>query len=169
MAKPPNMKHIVETTRNEYPDEWHWAHRNYPQRTKAEKEKATMFMRLLCARLFRQNENFGLNGKRGNANDLSQDAISFKSDDPLARQAGGVYIIDVINGAGGSNPQAAWNDVTQATVNAGTVGRWVKPDPSLLDPNPDPDSEPDDLEERVANLEEAVMHIERWVAKFYED
>jgi hypothetical protein len=36
-----------------------------------------------------------------------------------------VYIIDVIGGHCGSNPQPTWIDVTEATYNGGTIGRWI--------------------------------------------
>ena len=28
-------------------------------------------------------------------------------------------------GTGGSNPTPVWNDVTQITINSGTIGRWI--------------------------------------------
>lgn len=56
---------------------------------------------------------FAYNGKRGNVNDPSNDAISYD----YAAVPGGegsttVYIVDVISGHCGPNPGPAWNDVT---------------------------------------------------------
>lgn len=56
---------------------------------------------------------WGYNGKRGNANDPSKDALAYD----YGAVAGGegspnVYIVDVIAGHCGSNPQPAYNDVT---------------------------------------------------------
>lgn len=56
---------------------------------------------------------FAYNGKRGNVNDPSNDAISYD----YGAVAGGegatsVYIVDVIAGHCGANPGPAWNDVT---------------------------------------------------------
>jgi hypothetical protein len=56
---------------------------------------------------------FGYNGKRGNPNDPSLDAIAYD----FGTVAGGegatsVYVIDVIAGHCGVDPQPAWQDVT---------------------------------------------------------
>jgi hypothetical protein len=165
MAAPRHQIAIINEVKAKYPAEWRNAHRDYPQRTADAKERATRFMRLLVATLNKTDSNYGLNGKRGNGTDLSQDAISYKSQDAIARKAGGVYIIDVINGAGGTNPQPAWTDVTQATVDAGTIGKWVFQDSSVLadDPEPDPEPDPSDLEARVAALED---RLNRWIASY---
>ena len=69
---------------------------------------------------------FGLNGKRGAANDPSMDAVSFRNPASLA---GGVEVIDVVAGAGGRDARPAWQDVTDATVRAGTVGLYIQPEP----------------------------------------
>lgn len=36
-----------------------------------------------------------------------------------------MLIIDIIVGHCGDDPQAGWIDVTQATLDAGTVGMWT--------------------------------------------
>ena len=36
-----------------------------------------------------------------------------------------MYIIDIIGGHCGSNPTPIWNDVTDVTLNSGTIGRWI--------------------------------------------
>ena len=36
-----------------------------------------------------------------------------------------MYILDIIGGHCGPAPQPAWNDVTQATLDGGTIGVWT--------------------------------------------
>lgn len=72
----------------------------------------------------------GNNGKRGDVNNMSRDVLVFPN--PAgARDATGRYlgleIIDVIVGAGGANPSVDWTDVTQATIDSGNPGAWIKP------------------------------------------
>src|SRR5690606_25085667 len=67
--------------------------------------------------LRRKGLDFYVNQKRGVEGD-SEDAIST----PHPHGAGGWAIIDVVAGMGGDNPQPAWIDVTQATIQGGTVG-----------------------------------------------
>lgn len=81
------------------------------------------------------DDRFGLNGKRGNPNDISDDAINFVGEgpghDPLTGQP--VTVFDVIRGAGGPNPEPSWDRIDQAGP-----GAWVKPVP-VLDTPPEPD------------------------------
>lgn len=57
---------------------------------------------------------WGYNGKRGNINDPSQDALAYDYDPagPGGEGSTTVYIIDVIAGHCGPNPSAAFQDVT---------------------------------------------------------
>jgi hypothetical protein len=56
---------------------------------------------------------FAYNGKRGNVGDPSGDAITYDYGAvPGGEGTTSVYIIDVIAGHCGANPQPAWNDVT---------------------------------------------------------
>lgn len=56
---------------------------------------------------------FAYNGKRGNTSDPSHDAISYDyAAVPGGEGSSTVYIVDVIAGHCGDNPQPAWNDVT---------------------------------------------------------
>lgn len=69
------------------------------------------------------------NGKRGNQADPSKDAITYHRGAGPELVAGvgstAVYIIDIIGGHCGPSPVPSWNDVTQVTLDAGTIGRWV--------------------------------------------
>ncbi len=73
---------------------------------------------------------YGYNCKRGNCNDPSLDVVSYYWG-PTNSIEGRfeVYIIDVIGGHCGSNPFIVWNDVTQITLDSGTVGRTMYPRP----------------------------------------
>jgi hypothetical protein len=68
---------------------------------------------------------WGYNGKRGNANDPSLDVITYHWGNGPDQGSTEVYIIDIIGGHCGPNPSPAWNDVTQATLNGGAIGRWI--------------------------------------------
>ncbi len=68
---------------------------------------------------------WGLNWKRGNVGDLSQDVVDYHvgSDEPEGSTE--VIILDVIGGHCGDSPSVAWTDVTEATRLGGTIGRWT--------------------------------------------
>lgn len=83
------------------------------------------FLYEVVRRLRQQDDRWGLNWKRGNVGDLSQDVIDYHYGDGVSEESTDVYIIDVIAGHCGDNPQAAWIDVTQATLDANTVGMWT--------------------------------------------
>lgn len=72
---------------------------------------------------------WGYNGKRGNTFDPSKDAIAYhRGPGPEVVNGVGsteVYIIDIIGGHCGASPVPTWNDVTQITLDSGTIGRWV--------------------------------------------
>lgn len=73
--------------------------------------------------LNREDERWGRNGKRGNAKDPSHDAIAYRN----PASPFGVSIVDIIGAAGSPSASPAWIDQTQATINAGTTGVWVRP------------------------------------------
>lgn len=73
--------------------------------------------------LHQQDPRWGRNGKRGNANDPSHDAIAFRN----PASPFGVSIVDIIGAAGSSSASPAWIDQTQATITVGTTGVWVRP------------------------------------------
>ena len=67
------------------------------------------------------------NCKRGNCDDLSQDVVAYYRGRGNPNNSTDVAIIDIIGGHCGGNPQPAWIDQTQATQQAGTIGRWKYP------------------------------------------
>lgn len=80
------------------------------------------FMDRVVDILHASDARWGYNGKRGNANDPSHDAIAYQ------HGAGdtAVYIFDIIGGHCGANPQPAWIDQTEETARQGTIGRYVR-------------------------------------------
>jgi hypothetical protein len=68
---------------------------------------------------------WGLNWKRGNIGDLSQDVVTYHFGPGPDENSTDVYIIDVIFGHCGGNPGPNWGDVTAETRHQGTIGRWT--------------------------------------------
>jgi hypothetical protein len=79
----------------------------------------------LVRELRRYDTRWGLNWKRGRVGDMSQDIVTYNFSADADEGTTNVYIIDVIVGHCGSNPDAAWIDQTEATRQAGTIGRWT--------------------------------------------
>jgi hypothetical protein len=75
--------------------------------------------------LRQHDSRWGLNWKRGNVGDLSHDVVTYNFSADPDEGTTNVYILDVIVGHCGSNPQAAWIDQTEPTRQAGTIGRWT--------------------------------------------
>lgn len=83
------------------------------------------FMDQVVDTLRTYDTRWGYNGKRGDANNPSLDVITYHYGAGPDQNSTEVYIIDVIGGHCGSNPTPVWNDVTDVTVNSGTIGRWI--------------------------------------------
>ncbi len=83
------------------------------------------FMDRLVDRLRTMDTRWGYNGKRGNAGDPSQDIVDYNYGSQPDEGTTEVYIIDILGGHCGPNPTPAWIDQTEATRNAGTIGRWI--------------------------------------------
>jgi hypothetical protein len=83
------------------------------------------FMDQVVDTLRTYDTRWGYNGKRGNANDPSKDVITYHYGPGPDANSTDVYIIDIIGGHCGANPTPVWNDVTDITVNSGTIGRWI--------------------------------------------
>lgn len=119
----PNRYQTVIDVANKYPREFREAHTDGPNKH--------LWIKLLAYELFQSDPNFGLNGKRGNPNDLSMDAINWKGGgvgyDPT-RNESAITVIDVIAGAGGVNPTPAWQVFNKPETDRGP-GAWVRPDP----------------------------------------
>ena len=86
------------------------------------------FLFEVVRRLRMQDDRWGLNWKRGVIGDMSQDVVDYHYGEGTSEESMDVYIIDMIGGhcpEDGSSPQPAWIDVTQATLDGGTVGMWT--------------------------------------------
>jgi hypothetical protein len=82
------------------------------------------FMDRVMNELRRYDTRWGYNGKRGNSNDPSKDAIAYHWSGGPDEGSTEVYIIDIIGSHCGS-PSPAWVDVTDITYSSGTIGRWT--------------------------------------------
>jgi hypothetical protein len=89
------------------------------------------FIKALACELYKTDQRFGLNGKRGSLTDISNDALNFKGEgtdtdpDNPDNPSGKATVIDVIGGAGGPSPVVAWFAVTDPQ--SPTKARWIKP------------------------------------------
>jgi hypothetical protein len=121
----PNGRHIVEQLAAQYPQEWWKAHR--PSGGGPETEA---FIRRLAWVLHSTvDPRFGLNGKRGDPADISDDVVCFNGVSVLGdfdptRGNAPVTVLDVIGGAGGPNPTPQWGPVGPSPRAA-----WVRPEP----------------------------------------
>jgi hypothetical protein len=75
--------------------------------------------------LRQRDSRWGLNWKRGNRGDMSQDIVTYNYGSNPDEDTTDVYIIDAIGGHCGGGPDWAWFDQTGATRNGGGIGRWT--------------------------------------------
>ncbi len=118
----PNRQDIVAALAAQYPAEWRKAHN--PSGGGPETEA---FIRRVAYELHTKvDARFGLNGKRGNYDDISDDVVNWFGEGPGHDPATGspITVIDVIGGAGGPNPVATWQ-----IIDLPGPGGWVKPEP----------------------------------------
>ena len=85
------------------------------------------FVRIVATHFHALDQAVGLNGKRGNPHDISDDALNIL--DPVdgpGRTPDGrrCWVVDFIVGAGGSNPSVTWNAFRDPVASSGA---WVKP------------------------------------------
>lgn len=118
----PNFYQTVVDTANRYPSEFKQAHTGGPN--------TELFIRILAYELHKLDPRWGLNGKRGDYNVISQDAVSWFGQgvgtDPKTGKS--VTVVDVIGGAGGPNPTPTWQVLNDPNKHTG-VGGWIKPEP----------------------------------------
>jgi hypothetical protein len=135
----PNLVNEVEAARQKYPEAWRNAHTGNAQ--------TEDFIRL-CVRDIRakHGHRWGLNGKRGNPNDISDDIIANQGEGTAVDVTNGnspMEIIDVIGGAGGPNPQPVWNPGPGGLGDRGAfVGTFSVPDVGGGTPAPGPGPDP---------------------------
>ncbi len=73
--------------------------------------------------LRRLDSRWQLNWKRGGEGDLSQDVITWNNGSLPDEGTIDVNIFDIIGGHCGGNPTWNWEDVTQKTLDGGTIGK----------------------------------------------
>jgi hypothetical protein len=113
----PHMAHIVQQVANQFPG---------PLFHSCQEEGGSWdFMDILVDTLRTFDNRWGYNWKRGNIGDPSHDVVDYHHGPGPSEGSIAVYIIDVIGGHCGSNPTAAWGDVTDVTYSNGAVGRWT--------------------------------------------
>lgn len=121
MAVPNYLLHVVVAA-NKYPSAWANAHTGNAQTEE--------FIRLLAADLHAIDPNVGLNGKRGNPDDISDDILALfhpPGADPSGytvtdRTGRLMAIMDCIANAGAPNATPAWQN-----VGGPSPGAWVRP------------------------------------------
>ena len=122
----PNYIADVHDLRQRYPAEWSAAHRKGPG--------TNDFVRRLAWVLHQRDPKVGLNGKRGNPNDLSDDCICYRASGKSrdVRTGESVAVIDFITAAPNqpSDPDGTpgWGEVWDP-ANIPTAATWVQPMP----------------------------------------
>jgi hypothetical protein len=79
----------------------------------------------VVGRLRQHDTRWGYNWKRGRVGDPSYDVVDYHYSAGPDEGSTDVYIIDVIGGHCGPSPSPSWLDQTDATYQAGTIGRWT--------------------------------------------
>lgn len=114
----PNLLSEVEACKRQYPEAWRHAHTG--------SARTEEFIRLLAARCHAISPRFGLNGKRGNPDDVSDDALCFKGEGPDHLVDGtSATVIDVIGAAGTPGAVAQWAIVSKSEAPIQTA--WIQP------------------------------------------
>lgn len=124
----------VNAAKTRYPDAWKSAH--------VEGDPARYdFIHLLAEDIHAKYPEVALNGKRGNPSDISMDALNIRDESGPGRTPDGkrCWVVDVIQGAGGSNPQPTWNRFSDPQSSSGA---HVLPGASPQPPTPIPPSAP---------------------------
>lgn len=83
------------------------------------------FLDTVVDRLRRVDTRWGYNWKRGVVGDPSRDVVDYHYGAGGDEDSQDVYIIDVLVDHCGTSPHAGWTDVTQATLDGGTIGVWT--------------------------------------------
>lgn len=122
----PNLTYVIEQTRQEFPTEWANAHTG-----NAHTED---FIRLVAKRFHAISPKFGLNGKRGNPLDISDDAVNFIGEGPGTTPGGQpCTVIDIIANAGAPNARPMWGVFSDPVA---ASGAWVNPNSAPGLPHP---------------------------------
>lgn len=113
-GQPPKRLSVVQQVAQDYPS---WLKNAYHPTGRP--NGTWQFMDEVVNRLRQEDAKWAYNGKRGNLNDPSPDAISYYYGPGATPQSGTistyeVYVIDIISAVDGPNPQPAWTNVTKS-------------------------------------------------------
>lgn len=128
----PNYQATIEMLKAQYPTEWANAHTG-----NAHTED---FVRIVAKYLRAHDPNVGLNGKRGNLNDISDDALNIL--DPLdgpGKTPDGrrCWVVDFIKDAGLPTAAVTWQPFTDPVASSGAnVDPGAAPIPPVPQPPP---------------------------------
>ncbi len=132
----PDYKHVVQEVANMYPEAFKNCHKE------SLGELAYEFVYRVAQRLYNIDARFGLCNKRGSGV-LSWDAVTFMD-------GSDIRVLDIVIGAGGSNPSVGWSEVARDGA------LWVNPFsvtiPSIPVPTPTPPSNGVDLMQLMTKL-----------------
>lgn len=119
-AQIPNAQGTLEQVAAQYPQQFACAHTGAGC--------SWDWIKLAACALRSEDIRWGLNGKRGNPNDLSMDVVAWRGSGTAVDvvNGGAMEIIDVIGGAGGPSPRIVWG---VAPGGPGDRGTWVDPAP----------------------------------------
>lgn len=123
-GSPPNESAIVEQVAREYS--------SFLSNSCQPEGGTWQFMDKVVERLHEKDPRWGYNGKRGNINDPSHDAIAYYygSGPSVNNGSTKVFIVDIISGhcpLPGNSASPGWLDVTQETINKGETGAYLWP------------------------------------------
>lgn len=114
----PNRRDVVEQVSAADPARFACAH--------TERSCKNDWIKAVGAALHKTDARWGLNGKRGNANDLSMDVVTWRIG-PTDRH---VQAFDICGACGGGSPSVTWSDITNwSTLGQSGTAIWLKPAP----------------------------------------
>lgn len=93
------------------------------------------WIKAVAAALHAIDPKWGLNGKRGNPDDISMDVVTYRLG-PTDRH---VEAFDICGACGGPSPQVVWSNITNyQTIGQPGTAVWVRPSTSVVEPPPPP-------------------------------
>lgn len=151
----PNRVDVVAQLKSEHPEEWAAMNAGPDHR----------FIKRLAWTLHQIDPNFGLNGKRGDVRNLSEDCVAYKN--PTVDN--GPEVADVVQNHGAPNASPTWINVTKDSqgwkadgtkdADGGAGAAWVQPQPVSGAPAPVPPPVPQPPSGEVAALKRQIAEL----------
>lgn len=114
----PNRRDVVEQVSAADPARFACAH--------TERSCKNDWIKAVAWALHQTDARWGLNGKRGNANDLSMDVVTWRVG-PTDRH---VQAFDICGACGGGSPSVTWSDITNwQTLGQPGTAIYIRPEP----------------------------------------